>query len=111
MRLFHGDAATLPVPAHSLDAVISVHSVYFWPDPPATLAGIARALRPGGRLVLAFRTGDHPIPTRLDADVYHLPTIDEATQWLRSAGLTDIRAERRPDLAPAVVWLVAVLGG
>src|SRR6266498_72133 len=34
MHLHHGDGTTLPVEDRSLDAVIGVHTIYFWPDPP-----------------------------------------------------------------------------
>jgi len=59
MHLHQGDAMTLPVADHSLDAVIGVHTIYFWPNPAATFTAMALALRPGGRLVLAFRAGDN----------------------------------------------------
>src|SRR6266511_688773 len=95
IHLHHGDGTTLPVADHSLDAVIGVHTIYFWPDPAATLADIARALRPGGRLVLAFRGGEHPLPARFDPDVYHVPTTSQAAQWLRAAGFINVRVERR----------------
>jgi RND superfamily putative drug exporter len=106
VRLHLGDGGTLPVPDDSLDGALSVHSVYFWADPPTTLAEIARALRPCGRLVLAFRPGDHPWPPRFDPDSYRLPTIADVSRWLDAAGFTDIRQERR-DPAPTTVWLVA----
>src|SRR6266536_4473678 len=44
IHLHHGNGSTLPVEEHSLDAVIGVHTIYFWPDPAATLTDIARAL-------------------------------------------------------------------
>jgi arsenite methyltransferase len=106
MHLHQGDGTTLPVADDSLDAVIGVHTIYFWPDPPATLTDIARALRPGGRLVLAFRPGEHPLPARFDPAVYHVPTTTEATAWLHTAGFTGIGVERRPDIA-AIVWVTA----
>jgi SAM-dependent methyltransferase len=107
IRLHRGDGTTLPLPDDSLDAVLGVHTIYFWPDPPATLADVARALRPGGRLLLAFRSGDQPLPARFDWATYRVPTTAEAADWLRAAGFIDIDVERRPHIAPAVVWLTA----
>jgi SAM-dependent methyltransferase len=106
VRLHHGDGTTLPVEADTLDAVISVHNIYFWPDPPAMLTEIGRALRPGGRLVLAFRGGEHPMPARFDPTIYRTPTTADVTQWLRTARFTDIHVECRP-YSPAVAWLTA----
>ena len=37
----------------SVDVVISVNNVMFWPDRDAAFAELHRALRPGGRLVIA----------------------------------------------------------
>jgi ubiquinone/menaquinone biosynthesis C-methylase UbiE len=107
VHLHHGDGTTLPVPDHSLDAVISVHTIYFWPNPPHTLTDIARALRPGGRLVLAFRAGEHPLPARFDPQIYRIPTTSQLTEWLHTAGFTNVRAERQPDVAAMVVWFIA----
>jgi ubiquinone/menaquinone biosynthesis C-methylase UbiE len=108
LSLHEGDGTTLPVGTGSIDAAISVHTLYFWPKPAETLAELVRVLRPGGRLVLAFRAGEHALPRRLDPDVYrNVPTTDEAVAWLHAAGFADIRAEARPSTAPAMVWLVA----
>ena len=106
-QLHRGDGTVLPVRGHSVDAVIGVHTVYFWPDPPATVAEIARVLRPGGRIVFALRTADHPVPRRFDRAVYRVPTTEQAVEWLRSAGFTDVQVHRRPQVADAVIWLTA----
>jgi arsenite methyltransferase len=108
VRLHAGDGTRLPAADGSLDAVVGVHTVYFWPDPAATVAEIARALRPGGRVVLAFRDGAAPLPSRFDRGVYDVPTVATATGWLEDAGLTDVTAHRRPDVAAPVVWLTAI---
>jgi arsenite methyltransferase len=108
VRLHAGDGTRLPAADDSLDAVVGVHTVYFWPDPAATAAEIARALRPGGRVVLAFRDGAAPLPSRFDRGVYDVPTVATATAWLEGAGLTDVTAHRRPDVAAPVVWLTAI---
>jgi len=48
-----GDAASLPVPDGSVDAIVSVFGVIFAPDATAAAAEFARVLRPGGRIVLS----------------------------------------------------------
>src|SRR5262249_44714620 len=109
IRLHHGDGIALPVDTHSVDGALSVHTIYFWPQPQVTLAEFARVLRPGGRLVLAFRTGDPPLPRRLAPRVYRtVPTTSQAVEWLRAAGFSDVRVETRP-MAPAVAWLLATI--
>ena len=107
ITLHHGDGTVLPLPDASLDAVLGVHTIYFWPDPPATLADIARTLHPGGRLVLAFRDGEHALPARLDPAIYRVPSTTAATEWLHHAGFGDVVVERKPDIARTIVWLTA----
>jgi len=86
LTLHHGDGVTLPLADKSVDAVLSVHNLYFWPDPEATIAEIARVLRPGGRILLVFRGREHPLPKRLDPAVYSDVTTDQCRAWLASAG-------------------------
>lgn len=109
LDLHLGDGTTLPLPDRDVDAVLAVHTIYFWPDPPTTLTEVARVLRRGGRLVLAFRAGEHPMPGRLDPSVYRIPTTEQVTGWLHAAGFTDVRAHQRPDLAPTVAFLTAAV--
>lgn len=106
VKLVQGNGTTVPAADNSLDGAVGVHTVYFWPDPAATLTDLARTLRPGGRLVLAFRAGEHPLPARFDPDVYHVPTTTEITTWLHGAGFTDVVVQRRPHV-PFTVWVTA----
>ena len=106
VQLLQGNGTTVPKADDSLDAVVGVHTIYFWPEPAATLHDLARALRPGGRLVLAFRAGEHPLPARFDPAVYHVPTTTQVTTWLHEAGFTDVHVEHRPHLA-FIVWVTA----
>ncbi|HEX8579678.1 MAG TPA: class I SAM-dependent methyltransferase [Allosphingosinicella sp.] len=47
-------AQALPFADGAFDKVASLNSLYFWPDPHAAFAEIARVIRPGGRLVIGF---------------------------------------------------------
>ncbi|VVJ19153.1 SAM-dependent methyltransferase [Amycolatopsis camponoti] len=46
------DVQTFELPAAGFDVVLSRFGAMFFADPPAAFANLARALRPGGRLVL-----------------------------------------------------------
>ena len=106
LTLHRGDGVTLPVDDSSQDAVLSVHNLFFWPEPEATIAELARVLRPGGRVLLVFRGREHPLPKRLDPAVYHDVTTDQCLAWLASAGL--LGHCHHPDGAsPEVSFVVA----
>jgi ubiquinone/menaquinone biosynthesis C-methylase UbiE len=55
LALARARAEQLPFAARQFDRVCSVNTLYFWPVLEDALAEIARVLRPGGRVVLAFR--------------------------------------------------------
>jgi arsenite methyltransferase len=88
--LRHSNGVTIEFPDDSAEAAYSVHTVYFMPDPAATFADIARALRPGGTFVLACRTGDTPPPTWMDPDIYRIPTTKQVEAMLTAAGFERI---------------------
>jgi SAM-dependent methyltransferase len=52
VEFVRADAQTHPFEPGAFDAVVSRTGVMFFDDPPAAFAGFARALRPGGRLVV-----------------------------------------------------------
>ncbi len=104
LTLHRGDGVTLPVDDNSQDAVLSVHNLYFWPQPERTIAEMARVLRPGGRILLVFRGREHPLPKRLDPAVYEDVTTEQCLGWLASAGFDSQCLN--PDGVPAEVSFV-----
>ncbi|KAA2261591.1 methyltransferase domain-containing protein [Solihabitans fulvus] len=100
------DAQVHPFPAQHFDLVISRHGAIFFGDAPAAFANIARATRPGGRLVLlswqplarnewissfraALRAGrEQPVPAPNPAS---LSDPDQVRELLTSAGFADVR--------------------
>lgn len=62
-----GDVINLPLADASVDAVLSMHTLYHVPaDRQGTaLRELYRVLRPGGRLVLVYNWGDHSLLMKL----------------------------------------------
>jgi SAM-dependent methyltransferase len=87
------DGTAIPFADQLADAAFTAHTIYFMPDPRATLAEVARDLRPGGTVVIACRTADDPRPAWMDPAVYRIPTAEQITTMLNAAGFT--RAEHR----------------
>jgi len=54
LRLIHASAETLPLPDASVDRIASVSSLYFWPDLAAAFRELARIVKSGGLLAIAW---------------------------------------------------------
>lgn len=105
LSLHRTNGATIPLPDASIDAVLSVHNLYFWHDPDRTIHEISRVLRPGGRVLLVFHGGEHPLPRRLDPATYRTITTEQAVEWLIKAGYVDARSHRPPNTPRTVTFL------
>lgn len=107
VRLYVGDGTRLPVDDATIDAVLSVHTLYFWLDHTVVARELARVLRPGGRLVLGIRDPDLPLPNRLDPAVYTTLSEDELRELLHTAGFATVDIIRDRDAATDAAWVVA----
>ncbi|GAA2773837.1 class I SAM-dependent methyltransferase [Mycolicibacterium pallens] len=97
--LERGSLTALPLDDKSLDAAITVNTVYFVTDLDAACAELARVLRPGGRAVLGV--GDPDAMARLPFTAYGfaLRPIAEIVASLRRAGLENVEQRRLNDVA------------
>lgn len=109
LNLYVSDGVTIPLEDNSVDAVLSVHNLYFWSDPRATIQEITRVLRPGGRVLLVFRGREHPLPGRLDPEIYRSVTTENAITWLREAGFTDVERKSPAGMPTEVSFVVGTL--
>ena len=89
-----GDVAALPFDDGSFDRVVSVHTIYFWPDTDSGLREISRTLRPGGRLVLGTATKEFLSQRRSSQHGYRLFTEPQLQEALEGAGFSDVLVER-----------------
>jgi SAM-dependent methyltransferase len=117
-RFLQADAQVHPFAEASVDLVISRTGTMFFGDPPAAFANLARATRPGGRLVqLVWRelrenewlpalaaaltgSGGMPAPPPGSPGPFSLGDPDRVRELLTGAGFADCRVE--PVSAPLV---------
>jgi SAM-dependent methyltransferase len=97
------DADTLSLEAGTFDRIYSVHCLYFWKNLDRVLGQLAGALRPGGRLVLAFRPEGSNIPARFRDATYRFYAADEITARLSKLGL----ASQLSKESDTVAWISA----
>jgi ArsR family transcriptional regulator len=102
----HGDMYHLPLPDGSFDAATMHNVLHFADDPAAALAEAARALRPGGRLVVVdFARHELEFLRREHAHRRLGFTEAEMRAWFTAAGLTPEPPVRLAgDALTVVVW-------
>ena len=100
------DARKIPYPDGRFDKVLSVHTVYFWPDLSGPLAEASRVLKPLGRLILAYRSDPQAILS-FPAAVYRFHSEAEVLDALRVAGFSEVRVVRRQAGAATVCFALA----
>jgi ubiquinone/menaquinone biosynthesis C-methylase UbiE len=86
-----GDAQALPVQNGEVDAVLANMVLHHMPDPPAAIREMARALKPGGRLVITD-ADSHEYRWLLTEQHDRWMGFDrgDVERWFRDAGLEDV---------------------
>jgi len=83
-----GGVEALPFGVATFDRTLCVHVLYFWPDLATAFHEIHRVLKPGGRLVLLFRTPlDAAAVQSFPGEVYRFRTLAQVSAAVRGAGL------------------------
>jgi len=104
VRFVEGLIENPPVPAGSIDAVISNGVFNLVPDKPKVFSAVARALRPGGRLALADIVAAREVKPATRANVALWAACiagaipqDDYLDAIESAGLQVVRVRANPD--------------
>lgn len=91
MEILHGSVEHLPFADEHFDAVVTVESFYFWPNPEECLKEVTRVIKKGGTfLLLAEIYGRDDLPESIREKIagYALtnPTPEEFERIFRAAG-------------------------
>jgi SAM-dependent methyltransferase len=81
------DAGQLPLPAVCFDKVYCLNAFFFFPDPQAAIAEMARTLRPGGALAIVTTPPEMAVRVRRFS-----PQMAEAMRFHSAQALADICA-------------------
>jgi ubiquinone/menaquinone biosynthesis C-methylase UbiE/DNA-binding MarR family transcriptional regulator len=97
-----GNLEALPIDDETLDAATLLLVLHHVPDPAAALAEAARALKPGGRLVIAdMLPHEHEEYRQQMGHVWLGFGPDQMTRQLEAAGFTNVRTMELPPVADA----------
>ncbi|HET6732933.1 class I SAM-dependent methyltransferase [Mycobacterium sp.] len=104
LRLGDGSLMALPLDAESVDAVITLNTVYFVSDLDGACAELARVLRPGGRAVVGI--GDPEVMDGLPFTEYGF-TLRPVTEIVAALTNSGLQVEhRRIDEKPMPRYLI-----
>jgi SAM-dependent methyltransferase len=109
VEFLKGHIEAIPLPAESIDVVISNCVVNLAADKPAVFAEIARVLRPGGRIGItdivaddALTPGEREKRGSYAGCIAGALSISEFTDGLRAEGLTDVSVTPTHEAAPGM---------
>ncbi|HCY83951.1 MAG TPA: hypothetical protein DHV36_02325 [Desulfobacteraceae bacterium] len=95
VSLSRGDFNAAPYEDESFDAVFTVNTIYFWPEPQRTLAKIHRILRPAGRLIIGFHDNAYLEKQGVDREVFSYYSVPDVSKLLsKTFKRVDIRGEK-----------------
>ncbi|MGN0056043.1 MAG: class I SAM-dependent methyltransferase [Atopobiaceae bacterium] len=100
MDVSYASVESLPFPDATFDLVTTVESFYFWPDPPRSLAEVARVVKPDGRFLLVadvYRRPDLAPETLQNIEHYNLTVLtpSEYENLLVKAGFSSAKTHLR----------------
>jgi SAM-dependent methyltransferase len=101
LHLYCASVESLKLPEATVTKAVSVNSLYFWPDPAAALAELARVTKRGGCLVLCFEPAEELRKWKGHRFGFRLFEVAEVRALMEEAGFGNLRQTwgtgRKPD--------------
>lgn len=92
-RLEVASVEALPFEDGAFDRILSVHTIYFWPDADAGARELFRVTAPGGRVVLAFMRGEKMREQKIHEHGFAFFEAADVAALLTGAGFAPVRVE------------------
>ena len=84
-------------PAETFDRVLTINTIYFWPDALQGLSEILRVLKKEGRAAVSIRSKEkmEKVAAAVTKHGFRLFSPDEVAALMRQAGFRDVRVDHR----------------
>jgi tocopherol O-methyltransferase len=103
VRIEVADATAHTFPANAFEVVWTMESSEHFPDKAAYFGSVARALKPGGKLLLAAWTGSmHDPAVRRVAEIYLCPGLQTAGDYCTQIAAAGLRVLSLQDVSASV---------
>ena len=93
LELLRGDVGDMPLRDALFDRIVTLNTIYFWPDPARAAGELLRVLKPGGLLAIGYsgaaKMREYPLLT----DTFRFWEAEEVEALLQEAGFIEIRSD------------------
>jgi ubiquinone/menaquinone biosynthesis C-methylase UbiE len=88
VKILKGNFDEVSYDKESFTKACSINTLYFWPEPVHTVKKIAKILKPGGKLILAFEDIEQLKQRKLNREVFHFYSKGEVQDLFINAGFS-----------------------
>ena len=94
LTLLEGSAASIPLADGEADRLLTVHTLYFWPDADAGMAELHRVTAPDGRVCVAIQPREAMEGDPLHEHGFALYSAADLRHLLEGAGFTSVEVRK-----------------
>lgn len=100
LTLKEANIESIPYTDNYFDIIYTCNTLYFWQNPLDDAQEIFRIIKPGGKLVIGFRSDVEFENIDVDRNIFKIYSKDELTTLLKEAGFSsvDIKTNEEPGM-------------